>query len=338
MRGFVVNTIKQYNNARIEIESRFIGLRHAHTVMIGWLITRANPETGLVENITYADLTALLTVDTASGKKDSDAPQKQTIRSYLRTIEAKCGDDFKIVSDGQNLKITFLSLPEIYASNFESSNSYTDQYTVPYTPTPLINIEEKALFDRSSYTEEYTDSYTPEPVDAINTAAYAGAKIKIKNITNKQTNTGGESFADLKQPIDRDFYPNPETIELALAKGFVKVTSELEIKRFITYNLACSTRWADFNPIFINWLERDHNRDAEEKIATLTQHNLRTTHHEQRTTHQITGRKPTVADAIERNQRIIDEDNKRQANDFVEGEYFESVALPYCTVQQSVHQ
>ena len=260
----------------------------------------------------------------------------------MSTIQTQCGEYFKLSSEGQSLKIKFPTLSVIYKSYFELPEVHTVCDRLSNTDETLVNIESQAFFDgmfnMEEPTEVHTEVNTPEPIEAINACVHMGEKIKIKNLTNKQTNTGGESFADLKQPIDRDFYPNPDTIELALAKGFVKVTSDLEIKRFIMYNLASSTRWADFNPVFLTWLERDHNRGAEETIATPTQHNLRTNHHEQRSTHQIIGRKPTVSDAIERNQRIIDEDNKRQANDFVEGEYFESVALPYCTVQQSLHQ
>ena len=327
MKGY----INKFNEARGEIASSFIGLPHAHQSLINSLLTRANPTTGVVENVTYGDLANILTVEAAPGRKDSGTPQKQTIRSYLRTIESQCGADFKMISDGQTLKIQFPTLPAIYASHFDYKELYTDQNTVSYTATTLINIDENAIHhrevNRKEYTEPYTDEYTPESVGGIFTPAYACAKIKPNFKTQKQTNTRCDSFSQLKQPICRDFRPTQETIDLALSKGFVKVTSDIEIKRFVMYNLASGTLWADYNPVFLTWLERDHNPDSEEPTVTPSQRNLRKNSHEQRSINNVCGSKPTVADSIKRNQQIIDEHNQRQANHIIECEYFESVAI-----------
>lgn len=335
-----MNILHQYNHARTVIEGCFNGLPYGPRILVNALITKADLSTGRVENISYRDLAACLTVFASPGRKDSGTPTKQAVRNYLNTILTQCGDHFQLSSVGQSLKITFPTLPGIYKSYVELPEVNTVSDRVINTEKTLVDIDSEAffedLFDREEHIEVHTEVNTPEPTDAINAGVYAGAKIKTK--TNKQTNLSEESFADLRQPIDRDFYPNQETIELALAKGLVKVTSDLEIKRFVMYNLASSTRWADFNPVFINWLERDHKRDAEETTTTPTPFNIRTNHHEQRSTYQIVNRKPTVADSIARNQLIIDEANRRQTNIIIDGEYLLSLDLNDSTLQQSVHQ
>ena len=338
-----MNTLHQYNHARTVIEGCFNGLPHAPRILVNALITKADLSTGRVENINYRDLAACLTVAAAPGRKDSGTPTKQAVRNYLNTIQTQCGDHFQLSSVGQSLKITFPTLPDIYKAYVELPEVNTVSDRVSNTAATLTNTDSEAFFEELLNTEEPTEVHTEvntlETIEATNVGACASAKIKIKNKTNKLTNLDVESFADLRQPIDRDFYPNQETIELARAKGLVKVTSDLEIKRFVMYNLASSTRWADFNPIFINWLERDHSRDAEKTITTTsTQHNARTNHHEQRSTHQSPSRKPTVADSIAQNQRIIDEANKRQTDIIIDCEYLRALDLNDCTLQQLVHQ
>ena len=250
-----MNNIKQYNNVRIEIESRFTGLRHTHIAMISWLITRASSETGVVENITHSDLASLLTVNAAPGRKDSGTPQKQTIRSYLRTIQSQCGDHFKIISDGQSLKIQFPTLPAIYASHFESTEVYTEKNTVPYTPRTLINTAKNASNDDEVNTEEYTDLYTDESAHVIN--VYANNK-QTKTNKNTQTDVVLESFSQpVKHTIADDFYPNEAIINHALNKGLTKVLDDSEIKKFISYNQTIASTRVDHSPLFLRWLERD---------------------------------------------------------------------------------
>lgn len=85
------------------------------------------------------------------------------------------------------------------------------------------------------------------------------AALTILTITNKQTElTKLESNNALsKKCISSDFYPNPETIAQALAKGLDKITDPSEIQAFISYNQRQFTQFADFNPVFIHWLERE---------------------------------------------------------------------------------
>lgn len=53
-----------------------------------------------------------------------------------------------------------------------------------------------------------------------------------------------------------DFFPSSETILIAKQKGLLKVTDAQEIQNFIQHNLKNETKWSDYNPIFLKWLER----------------------------------------------------------------------------------
>jgi len=259
LHGYLAEFAK-YNNARTAIEACFTGLPHAPARLVNLLITKANPETGIVENITYSDLATLLTVDSSPGRKDSGTPQKQTIRSYLRTIESQCGADFKIISDGQMLKIQFPTLSAIYASYFDYTELYTDQNTVSYTVTPLINIDENAIFgaelNTEEYTQPYTDEYTAKPVDTFN----ACAKIKPNKI-KPNNNTVSDEFVNFKKPIGDDFFPSQFVFDKALELGLPKVTDVAELNKFILFNKASGSQWNSWDYVYLMWLQRDAERE-----------------------------------------------------------------------------
>lgn len=88
--------ISKYNKATKLIEYRFQGFPHLHTKVIKSLITLAGQETSIVSNISYHELSKLLTVDPAPNRKGAGMPQKETIQSYLRTIFDNCPKDFNV--------------------------------------------------------------------------------------------------------------------------------------------------------------------------------------------------------------------------------------------------
>lgn len=77
-----MNYLACYNKARLEIESAFNGLPHVHTTLIKSLITRADPETGIVENLSYREIAEFLAIYHAPGRRGAGIPKKETIRSY----------------------------------------------------------------------------------------------------------------------------------------------------------------------------------------------------------------------------------------------------------------
>ena len=220
MRARVANRfikqVEQYNNARTEIESLFNGLPHALVILVNVLLTKASAETGIVENVTYADLASLLTVDAAPGRKNSGTPQKQTIRSYLRTVENQCGDYFQVISDGQKLKIKFPTLPGIYAAHLKSTEEYTDSTTTSYTSKVLVNTDENDVIDEPENIDQYTQPYTEEYTPAINACEHT--RLNIKTLTNKQNKqTSTVTFSETRQSINPNFYPSAETIATGIA-------------------------------------------------------------------------------------------------------------------------
>lgn len=80
-------------------------------------------------------------------------------------------------------------------------------------------------------------------------------------VNNNKLKTNITTQRLLKSFITEDFYPSDETIRIALKRGLLKVTDLCEIRKFIAYNQQQQSRWADFNPIFIKWLEREHKKN-----------------------------------------------------------------------------
>lgn len=246
-------TIEQYHLARLEIESRFSGLPHIHFALISRLLSRANPNTGIIDDLTYQDLGGLLTVATAPGRKDTGIPTKSTLRSILRTIESVCENDFKVVSEGQKLIIHIAMLPHIYAKHDLIQEQISDQ---------IVDINLPNRLDKSRKTDEnrcvQISDQIREQSTEVSTVLLPVKNITKTNLNKQQTNITGEGcFQIAKQLIRDDFYPSQETISAASSRGLIKVTDPTEIQKFIAYNQQQQNRWQDFNPIFIKWLERE---------------------------------------------------------------------------------
>lgn len=288
-----LDLIKLYNKARLGLESRFHGLPHAHSLLIYSLISLSDPKTGIVDNIQYSDLITLLSVKPLSGRSTAGGLIKQTIRSYLRTIEKFCPEHFQVASEGQQLIIKFPTLPSIYAECFKNTDLYTDENTDLHIPKNLDNTDQNTILDSVLNTEEYTEPYTDlyigtEPAKNNN----------IFNINKKQQNTtrGGFSISD-------DFYPSEKTIASALAKGFASVTCPIQIKNFIDYNKARGSAWADYNPIFLKWLEQDLKRNTQSNSSQGACY--------ERYTNKPNKSKPTLQDVINANRDALSPDGER---------------------------
>jgi len=238
--------IGMYNQARKEIESRFLGLPHAHISMIGYLINRADTETGIVSDISYRELASMLSIDPAPGRRGSGTPQKQAIRSYLITIAEQCFKDFKILSQGQSLQIQFLTLPKIYSAHLNQDKEITDNHVVLITAkphqTPDKTVVNDACPDKVSNTE-------------VHTATSSDSYVKNIYITNNNNNKTTEKLA-----IADDFTPSPEAIARATSMGISFAEDLNEIQAFIDHNKASGNVWADFNPIYLRWLARSAER------------------------------------------------------------------------------
>ena len=289
----LASTIEQINEARIEVESFFNGLPHVHTTLIKSLINSANPVDGCVESRSYNNLTDLLKVTKAPGRKNANI-QKQTIRSYLKTIENLCPEHFQVTSEGQKLIIKFPTLPFIYAKCFENTDLYTGESTDLYTSKTLESTDQNPVLESQLNTDEYTEVYT-DPYIVTESAK----NNNIFNINKKQqqhTTHTGFSISD-------DFYPSDKTIASALAKGFFSVTCLTQIKNFIDYNKARGSAWADYNPIFLKWLEQDLKRNTHSHSSQGESHG--------RYPNKQNKSKPTLQDVINANRDAVSPDGER---------------------------
>lgn len=205
-------------------------------LIVLYLIEQASIE-GIVENISYAELAEFLYVKPAPGRKNAGLPSKQTIRNHLKAIERDFPEHFKIISEGQKLKVQFLRFNELNRENDTEVN--TDLNTGKNQAS--IGIEGR-----------FSEQVNPEVNTVLNTEGQNSAPVKNLNIINKQNITNTNN----KQVIAEDFYPSAETLAVAQSRGFHNANNREEIRRFIAYNQAQQTRFTDFNPLYLRWLER----------------------------------------------------------------------------------
>lgn len=290
--GKIASTIEKINEAKIKVESFFYGLPHVHTSLVKSLINVADPINGYVTQFSYQNLIDLLEVNRASGRS-SIVIQKQTIRSYLRTVEKFCPEHFQVASEGQQLIIKFPTLPSIYAECFKNIDMYIVGGTDLRISKNLDNTDQKTILDSVLNTEEYTEPYTD-----LYIGAESAKNNNIFNINKKQQHT-----THAKLPISDNFYPSDKTIASALAKGFSSVTCPIQIKKFIDYNKARGSVWADYNPIFLKWLEQDLKRNTQSNSSQGECH--------ERYTNKPNKSKPTLQDVINANRDALSPDGER---------------------------
>jgi len=303
-----------YRNLINKIDNPFRGLPYAHSVLINFLISLADPLSGIVNEISYHNLATILSINPAPGRKESGTPSKQTIRNYIKSIERECGEYFKVISEGQTLKFLFPEIPKVFSKLFENR----EVNTVVNTDSPHESIEVKTAFEGGLNTELNIEVNTPNP---------AVKKLFIlNNKHNKQTQTAKDGFSCSKIQIRDDFYPTLKTIEMALSMGLTKVTDTAEIQAFINHNKKLNTQWADFNPVFITWLERD----AQYKPKKLQPQGQTRSNHNERGTNQST-LNPTALERVSQQHGISIESlwgnpsSEFNTCEFIEGTLVQSV-------------
>ena len=144
-----LEAIVSFNKARLDVERPFIGCPYGPALLIKSLINLADPETGIVCDVSYHDLAKLLEINPAPGRKESGTPSKQTIRNYVKSIERECGEHFKVISKGQSLKFLFPELPKAFSKIFEN----TEVNILINSMNTDENINENIVFDAGVNTE-----------------------------------------------------------------------------------------------------------------------------------------------------------------------------------------
>ena len=243
-----VDIIRNYYLARIEIESKFHGIPHVHSLLIRNLIALADLQTGIVQGITYNELCCSLTIHPAPGRKESGTPSKQTIRNYIKSIERECGEYFKVISEGQTLKFLFPEIPRVFSKLIEN----TEVNTEVNSSQNLTYTEQNELLNKQNDIELNTDANTPNNA--------------VKNIYNKINNNNmGKVIRNLstQKPIPKNFYPSQETISRAIAAGHNNAADPQIIQEFVDKNTAWGSTFSDFNPIYLVFLAKHAERQKQ---------------------------------------------------------------------------
>jgi hypothetical protein len=234
-----------------------------------------------------------------------------------------------VVSEGQSLKFLFPQLPKVFNEIFLNM----ELNTLTNSVDTQENIDENRVFDIGINTELNIEDNTHNP---------SVKNINIFNITNsnKQTQTAGNDFSCSKKQISDDFYPNTKTIEMAFSMGLTKVTDKEEIQAFIKHNKKHNTLWADFNPVFINWLERD--AQYMQKQLQKAQGQLRS-HHNERGTNQSTLNQTALERVSEHHGISIDSlwdtsGSELNSGAFIEGTLVQPLDETDCNIRATFYQ
>lgn len=311
-----------------EIVKPFSGQPHSSLLLIQLLVTKADTTSGIVSDISYNEIAKALTVNPAPGRKCSGTPSKQTIRNYIKSIERECGDSFKVISSGNKLQFIFPYIPQKFKNssyntevNIECDNRVHQVFT-----GKTVQLEGQSNIDINT---------------EVNSQNQAVKNIKIINKTNKQTQTPINEFSCSKKPIGDDFYPNTKTIEMAFAMGLTKVTDKKEIQAFIKHNKKQNTQWADYNPVFLTWLERD--AQYMQRQQQKQQGQLRRSYNECGAYQRTSSSNKTALEQVSEHHGICIEsiwdlpNDNYDSGEFIEGTPIQFVDKTHCDLRSNVY-
>lgn len=202
---------------------------------------------------------------TPSPGRKKESISGDTLRNAFRTIKKICPAHFKFTTKNQRIIIEMPFLRELYQQFYsEKQQVATEVVTDDVAVKNHASINQEACFE-----EELAVEDTGE--DAA--ASLCSVKDIKYNITNKLTSVADSNFS--KNLIQPNFQPSQETIDIALSRGLSQVTNHEEIQKFISYNQANGSLWADFNPVFLTWLEREseYRQTKQQQKYKLTRSN-----------------------------------------------------------------
>lgn len=234
-----------------------------------------------------------------------------TIRNAFRTIKKAKPDHFKFTTVNQQIVIEMPFLRELHQSIYNKKSEVA--------AVLAVNVAAATTFTQSGESADL-ESYSTGDVagelaaaslnDTINVPAYSRAKIK----PNLQPNNNEKQFVselagNVKKTIPDDFQPSQSMIDHALRLGLHKVSDLSELSKFIIFNKACGSRWANWDYVYLNWLMRDAERE-QEKAAVESQQPKQNPvssrrDFNERNRHAIKPTKPTVEDAMRANSDAI---------------------------------
>lgn len=254
------------------VKSQLTGLPSFSRLVIYELMSSCDFELGTISISTLDELAHNdFHIIPAPGRK-KEAINGDTLRNALRTIKKAKPHDFKFTIKNQRIVIEMPFLRDLYQKFLkeESQVAAVDASELNIL-NPLSGAEELAPLSLLNLTE-----------DVAHVAAATSADEVINNKTNKHNKQTGEEVLESEiKIISSNFYPTPETIAIALGRGFFKVTNHEEIQKFIKYNQANESKWVDFNPVFLCWLERDSEyQQIKQQQKSRTQNIIRSSNNE----------------------------------------------------------
>ena len=185
-------------------------------------------------------------VERASGRKREEV-NENTLRNVIRTIKKFRGDDFRFRVIKQRIEIDMPWMREISLASKKDAGDQSEKVSSSKAPE---NTESEQLLNAS-------DNRAKSKEDAASVSPNNNIFIN-KNINNNNNLKGGAALE--KMPITDDFTPSDALIAKAKAKGYEHADCEKEIQKFILHNQACGSRFADFEPVYLLWLQRGQER------------------------------------------------------------------------------
>ena len=246
-------------------------------------------------------------VDSLRGRKKEDVTG-DTIRNALRSIKKAKPDHFIFSTVNQRIVIEMPFIRELYESIYnetpEPAAVLSTDLAAAQTQAP---IDDQRDFD-PLLSEELDSKLAAASLDApIN--AYAKIKPNKPNNNNNEKQIVGELPGEIKNTIPDNFQPSQAMIDNALRLGLPKVIDPSELNKFIIFNKASGSRWANWDYVYLNWLIRDVERE-QEKAASKPQPSKQNPVYSrrdinERNHHAVKPGKPTVEDAMYANRDAV---------------------------------
>jgi hypothetical protein len=199
-------------------------------------------------------------VDPSPGRK-RESINGDKLRNAFRTIKKAKPEHFKFSTQNQRIIIDMPFLRELFQQHLGEVQQVTavdaeESVTQEIYASTDVEVDLESQPSIEDVTEDAAASYNSSRAECINNK---------NNIKNKQTTTH-EEFPR-KKLISKDFYPAQETIEKALALGYVNPTDPAIIQSFIEKNTAWGSVYYDFNPIYLLFLAKEPEFKQQKQLA-----------------------------------------------------------------------
>lgn len=196
-------------------------------------------------------------IEPAPGRKKENV-NANTLRNALRTIKKAKPEAFMFTVKRQRIVIDMPFLRDWYQKRFlpQTPDVAAVDGTDQVTPTTHSLPGQTACLTGDIGAEDAGD------------VAAAPFFSDIYNNNNNKKQTLDEN-PGVKKLISKNFYPTPETITRAQAAGHHHAADVTTIQAFIDYNQARGTMFADFNPVYLLFLDKQAERQQQQQLARL---------------------------------------------------------------------